>query len=455
MNATVLPTRKRLAPPPLDGAIRFDDRARAAAADDFGHLVHRAPDGVLLPASGEDVAATVRWVADQGGRFAAQGRQHSVYGRSQARGGIVADMRRLRTVHGVQHDRVVVDVGATWTAVLAATLPQGLTPPVLPDYLELSVGGTLVVGGVGGTTWRLGVVSDHVLELRVVTGRGETVTCSPTRNPSLFDAVRAGLGQVGVITRAALRLVPAPQQVRRFLLFYADLATMLGDQRLLTHEHRFEGVQGAALPAQGGGWMFRLEVVKEFSGNPPDDVVLLAGLSDDRPKAQPSTLPYRDYLTRFTALEQLLRSNGQWGFPHPWLTTFVGDTSVESVVTGELAELTPADLGPFGQIVLSPILRESVTSPLLRLPPDTVCYTFNLFRLPATDDSGHGRRLVMANRAVYDRVRGAGGTLYPVSAFPMSRADWRTHFGPAFSQLSDAKREHDPTHVLTPGYEVF
>ena len=442
-------------PPPLDGEIRFDGRARAAAAEDFGHLVHRSPEGVLLPASDEDVAAAVRWTAGQGRRFAAQGTRHSVFGRAQVRDGIVADLRRLRTVDHVQHDRVVADAGATWREVVATTLPQGLVQPVLTDYLDLSVAGTLVAGGVGSRTWRFGAQSDNVLDLQVVTGRGEKLTCSPNRNRRLFDTVRAGLGQVGVITRATLRLVPAPQQVRRFLLFYPDLTTMLADQRLLVHEHRFDGVQGAAVPAPTGGWMFRLDVAKEFSGNGPADAALLAGLSDDRPRAQPSTLPYLDYLTRFTALEQALRSSGQWWLPHPWLTTFVGDSTVEPVVTGELAELTPADLGPVGQVVVSSVLRESVESPLLPLPPDPLCYTFNLFRFPATDDAAEARRLVKANRAVYDRVRGAGGTLYPVSAAPMSRADWRTHFGAAFRQLSDAKHEHDPGHVLTPGYEVF
>ncbi|HEY6709589.1 MAG TPA: FAD-binding protein [Actinomycetota bacterium] len=428
---------------------------RAAAADDFGHLVHQTPNAVLFPASAQDVAAAVRRAAGQGRRFAAQGRRHSVFGRAQARDGIVADMGRLRTIHPVQRDRVVVDAGATWGEVVAVTLPHGRTPPVLTDYLDLSVGGTLAVGGVGSATSRLGVMSDHVLELQVVTGRGEQVICSPNRHPSLFDAVRAGLGQVGVITRATLRLVPAPRLVRRFLLVYPDLVTMLGDQRLLVHEHRFEGVQGAVLAAPTGGWTFRLDLTTQFTGDPPDDAALLAGLSDDRPKAQPSTLPYLDYLNRFTVLERLLRSNGQWWFPHPWLTTFVGDASVESVLDGELADLSPADLGPLGQVVLSPILRESVRSPLLRLPPEPVCYTFNLFRLPATDDAGEARRLVMANRAVYERVRDAGGTLYPVSAFPMSRDDWRRHFGAAFDQLSEAKHDHDPGHVLTPGYEVF
>ena len=119
-------------------------------------------------------------------------------------------MSQRRSIHSVGADRVIVDAGATWRDVLAATLPQRLTPPVLANYLDLSVGGTLVIGGVGDTTSRYGMQSDNVLELEVVTGEGRPVRCSPRRNADLFDAVRAGLGQVAVITTATLRLVPAP-----------------------------------------------------------------------------------------------------------------------------------------------------------------------------------------------------------------------------------------------------
>ncbi len=446
---------RRDPPPPLDGEIRFDQQTQAAAADDFGHIVHRLPEGVLLPASGQDVATTIRWAARRGHQLAPQGQRHSAFGRAQVRGGIVIDMSRLRTVQRVQSDRVVADAGATWSEVLAATLPRGLTPPVLTDYLGLSVGGTLVVGGVGGAISRFGLQSDNVIDMQIVTGTGQQVTCSPTSNADLFDAVRAGLGQVGVITRATIRLVPAPQQVRRFLLFYPDLRTMLQDERKLAGDNRFDAVQGAVLAAPTGGWTFRLDAVKEFTGNPPDDKALLTGLSDDRPQAQPSTIPYHDYLTRLAMLEKALRSNGQWFFPHPWLTTFIGDSTVEPLVSGQLVELTPTDLGAFGQVVLSPFRRRSVTSPLLPLPSDDLCYAFNLVRIPTTDSVAEAGRLMTANRAVYDRVRAAGGTLYPVSAFPMSGDDWREHFGSAFAQLSDAKQKYDPGGVLTPGYEIF
>jgi hypothetical protein len=45
------------------------------------------------------------------------------------------------------------------------------------------------------------------------------------------------------------------------------------------------------LPAPSGGWTFRLDLVKEPPADPPDDDALLAGLSDDRPRAESSTLP--------------------------------------------------------------------------------------------------------------------------------------------------------------------
>jgi cytokinin dehydrogenase len=448
----MMPTRHA---PVVDGEFRRDEPVLAAAGDDFGHIVHRTPHAVVVPVSEQDVAAAVRWAGERGLRFAAQGRRHSVFGRGQVAGGVVADMTRLRAVHAVRDDRVDVDAGASWREVLAATLPHGRTVPGLPDYLDLSVGGTFAVGGVGATISRTGALSDNVLDLRVVTGRGELIACSPHENAALFDAVRAGLGQAGVVTRATLRLVPAPRQVRRHQLFYPDLATLLADQRRMVADDRFTAVQGAVLAAPTGGWTFRLDAILEFSDGTPDDEALLAALSDDRVRAQAATLPYLDHLDRLAALERALRANGQWAFPHPWLMTFVGDPQVESVVDAELARLTLEDLGPFGQVVVSAFHRGAVTTPLLRLPDDELCYAVNLVRIPATDDPALAQRLVAANRAVYRRVRAAGGTQYPVSALPMTADDWHAHFGPAFDRLRAAKLTFDPDTVLTPGYQVF
>jgi FAD/FMN-containing dehydrogenase len=89
------------------------------------------------------------------------------------------------------------------------------------------------------------------------------------------------------------------------------------------------------------------------------------------------------------------------------------------------------------------------------MPADDLCYAFNLVRIPATNDASEANRLVDANKATYGRVKAAGGTLYPVSAFPMSKGEWRDHFGSAFGQLAAAKQQYDPDEILTPGYEIF
>ena len=166
--------------------------ALAAAADDFGHIVHRAPERVVQPGSDAEVAAAVRWAGERGMRLAARGQGHSTFGRAQAEGGIVADMRRMRSIGIVEPDRLNVGAGATWSEVLAATLPFGLTPPVVADYLRLSVGGTLTVGGVGAMTARYGLQADNVLEMDVVTRRRASHLLARP-DAELFDAVRAGL----------------------------------------------------------------------------------------------------------------------------------------------------------------------------------------------------------------------------------------------------------------------
>jgi FAD/FMN-containing dehydrogenase len=125
-------------------------------------------------------------------------------------------------------------------------------------------------------------------------------------------------------------------------------------------------------------------------------------------------------------------------------------------VSTELAALDPAtDLGEFGQVGLSPIPRAAISSPLIRLPADDLVFAFNLIRVPPTGDLGEAHRLVEANRAAHARIRAAGGTLYPVSAFPLSPPEWRDHFGPAFDLLAAAKRRYDPDDTLTPGYDIF
>src|SRR5262249_30362016 len=155
--------------------------------------------------------------------------------------------------------------------------------PVFTDYIELSVGGTLSAAGIGGTTQHYGFQVDNVLELEVVTGDGRLRSCSPDRDPQLFNAVLGDLGQVAIIVQATVRLLPAPDRARSYQLFYSDLDTYLADQQRLLQDGRFSSLEGqVARTADDSGWEFFVDAAAYHdAAQPPDDAALLAGLGFD------------------------------------------------------------------------------------------------------------------------------------------------------------------------------
>ncbi|MBR1121718.1 FAD-binding protein [Bradyrhizobium lablabi] len=439
----------------LSAAARFNCETDvcAEASHDFGNIVHRLPRAVLKPAGTADIAEAIRWAAAQKLKIAARGQGHSTYGRSMASDGVVVDMGSLNAIRAIGTDRIVVDAGATWKSVLEATLAQGLTPPVLTNYLGLSVGGTLAVGGIGGTSSRFGMQSDQLIELDVVTGDGRELKCSRESNPDLFDAMRGGLAQCGIITRATLALVRAPERVRRYQLFYRDLASLVADQRSVLAADRFDQLQGAIIPDGKRGWRYQLEGAVHYSGSIPDNRTVLAGLSDIRDAAVITDLTYHDDARVFEKLETLLRSKELWYRPQPWLFTFLPGSKAERAAGELMRGLSGDDVGTFGRVTFYPMLTKAFGSPLVRLPDDSTAFPFNVVRVAA--DKEKVGQMVAQNHALYDRVREAGGVLYPVSAFPMSSDGWKQHFGSRWPQFAEAKRRYDPEHLLTPGYEMF
>ena len=213
--------------------------------------------------------------------------------------------------------------GASWREVLAATLPHGLTPPVLTDYLDLTVGGTLSAGGVGGTSHRYGTQAENALALDVVVD-GRPVRCSPAVRPEVFEAVRGGLGRHGVITAATLRLVPAPERVLSCTVPCRDAADVLRVQR----EVRAAEVSAQVKPADDG-WAYEVKAV-------------LYGNGDDPPPgtAETEELPYFDFCDRMRPDVEELIALGEWARPHPLGMVFLPVSRAAEVIGATMAETT-------------------------------------------------------------------------------------------------------------------
>ncbi|HET9142829.1 FAD-binding protein [Actinophytocola sp.] len=434
--------------PGLDGELVVDPAVLAEAGEDYGHVVRRPPVAVLRPGSVRDIVTAVRFANQHGITVAMRGQGHGVYG--AARATLVIDSRALATIHRIDPDSAVVDAGVRWGDLTRAALAAGRTPPVATDYLGLSVGGTLSVGGIGGASGRHGLQVDTVRELEVVTGDGRLVRCSARHDAELFDAVLGGLGQFGIIARATVALVAARATARIYRLTYASVAALTAGQRTVLADGRFDHLQGQVLPEEGGGYRYELEGAVYYTApNSPADAAVLAGLSPLTTEIE--ELPYFDWLNR---ISEIVDELAELRLPNPWLNLFLPDTVVDEFVARTLADLTPADTGG-GVILLYPVRREALTRPFVPVPRTPVVFLFSLLRMVIPPDRAEVRRLLRANAELYEQARELGATQYAIGAIPMTPQDWRRHYGAEYPRVVAAKARFDPQHILTPGPQIF
>jgi len=434
--------------PDFEGRLRFDEESRRMSARDFGGIVHRRPSAVLEAASVEDVCRLIEYAAVAGRRIAPRGEGHSAYGQGQVADGIVLGLGRLDRIHGLDGNRMTVDAGVRWTDVALAALKEGLLPPVLTDFLGLSVGGTLSVGGLSGTSFRWGAQVDNVQSLVVATGRGDVVTCDADHEADLFFAALAGMGQCGVILRATLRLEPAPAAVRVYRLSYADPLSMLAELRRLSDGGAFDYLLGIVTPNGDGGWNAEIEATATSDG--PDDR-RLAGLADVAHARRIEERGQETWVRRVEERVAALQALSLWDRPHPWLDLFVPSPVADRLLGDVLATPVVHGVGPL-RILLYPLRRSRLRQPLLRTPDQE---RFFLLDVLCTAGPGMAHAMVSANRSLFERCRALGGTVYPIGAVPMTQADWRVHFGGEWARLEAAKRGFDPANILTPGPGIF
>jgi cytokinin dehydrogenase len=447
-----VPPPGTIAVPGLDGQLVTDPASLAAAADDFGHLVHRTPRAVLRPGSVQDVVRLLQFADQQRIPVAMRGQGHATNGQAQVTAGVVIDSTTLAQVHQILPDRAVVDAGVTWFELAQRTLALGVTPPVFTDYLDLSIGGTLSAGGIGGTTQRFGLQVDSVLELQVVTGKGELLVCSSTVRRSLFEAVLGGLGQYAVIVSATVGLVPAPARARSYQLFYPDLPTYLADQRRCLADGRFSSLEGQAQATAAGGWEFFVDAAAYYTGAGPDDAAVTAGLRHDPARTVIVDQTFAAWIDRLRPVVEFLKSIGVWGLPHPWINLFLPASRTADVVSATLAGLTVADTGQ-GPVLLYPFKTGLLRRPFVKAPAEPEAFLFALLRTTVPPTTSQSQRV--ANRALYERARDAGGKQYPVGSVPTTPADWRDHYGPTYPAVLAARGMFDPRRILAPGQGIF
>lgn len=444
--------------PHLDGELLVDGASVSPFGEDLGNMVQHRPYAVLFPGSVEDIQKMIRFAGRHGLHVAARGQGHATFGQAQARGGIIINMSSLNTIHSIRAHSARVDAGVTWKSLVTSSVAQGLTPPGLTGFTNLSVGGTLSVGGVTPFFNRGGAQVDNVRALEVVTGTGALVYCSERRNRDLFEAALGGLGQCGIIVRAVVDLVPAPTMSRTYLINYSDNSTFFADLRTLLEREELDGMYNLWVPNDSGGYTYQLNAVKHFDvGESPDDAFLVRGLCYDAMTTTDAT--YLDTMLRVDGQIEYLRSLGLFdAMHHPWFDVFLPDETVEGYVGDVLSTLTPEDVGPFGFMLLLVLKRSELRRPFFRVPDDTdYVYLFDVLTSSATPtpDADYDSRMLARNRSWYEMACSQGGTRYPIGSLELSKHDWREHYGRTYRRFAHLKRRFDPRQILTPGPGIF
>jgi len=142
------------------------------------------------------------------------------------------DTSGLTDVIAVDPDARTADVAGmcTYEDLVAATLPYGLAPLVVPQLKTITLGGAVTGLGIESSSFRNGLPHESVLEMDILTGTGEIVTASPDQHADLYRGFPNSYGTLGYSVRLKIELEQVkPFVALRHLRFHsvADLVTQM------------------------------------------------------------------------------------------------------------------------------------------------------------------------------------------------------------------------------------
>jgi FAD/FMN-containing dehydrogenase len=187
-------------------------------------MVDKRPAAIVEAAGVADVIATVQFARTSGLPLAVRGGGHNVAGNAVCEGGVMLDLRGMRSVHVDPVRRTArVEGGATWRDYDHETQVHGLaTPGGLVS--STGVGGLTLGGGFGYLSRLHGLASDNLVSVDVVTADGRLLIASADDHADLFWGVRGGGGNFGVATSFKFRLHPVSGIYGGLIAFPAEMA---------------------------------------------------------------------------------------------------------------------------------------------------------------------------------------------------------------------------------------
>jgi glycolate oxidase len=202
------------------------------------------PDLVVKPKSATEIAEIVKIAAEEGIPIVARGgASWGLGGAMPVAGGIVLDLTRMNRILDYDYDNhiVTVETGITWKMLYDTLLRKGYIIGSYPSSaMAATVGGWINTGGVGVGTYKYGSAMDHVKSLEVVLPTGKILDTGYYRTSDFGgqDLKRVFFGSegtLGIITRASLRMYPAPEELRPLSYGFLNFRELSHFVRKITH----------------------------------------------------------------------------------------------------------------------------------------------------------------------------------------------------------------------------
>ncbi|QBI18718.1 FAD-binding oxidoreductase [Egibacter rhizosphaerae] len=130
----------------------------------------------------------------------------------------------------------------TYEDLVAATLPHGVMPLVVPQLKTITIGGAVAGLGIESTSFRNGMPHESVLEMEILTGAGEVVVARPdNEHADLFWAFPNSYGTLGYALRLRIEVEPVQPYVSLRHLPYTSAEDCIADLERLCRDRELDG----------------------------------------------------------------------------------------------------------------------------------------------------------------------------------------------------------------------
>jgi FAD/FMN-containing dehydrogenase len=408
------------------------------------------PRAIVYCESAEDVERTVHWARKHAIRLVPRCGGHSYGGYSTTSAGVVVDVTRMHKVH-VSGGKARVGAGARLIDVYAGLAKHGLTIPA-GSCPSVGIAGLTLGGGVGFAGRKLGLTSDNLVEVSLVSARGKLLACSPTEHADLYWACRGGGGgNFGIATSFRFRTHPAPD------VAYYEIAWPWSDahevvrawQEFAPHApDELFSTLFMATTTKGGGSEPVVSSGGQFFGTEADLRSLIAPLvaTGTPTRVTVGTLSYLDAILHWAGCHPFNQCHAVRRFRFKGKSDYVNaplpKEAIATLLTGLEANQADASLGR-GEVIL-----DAYGGAINRVPKAATAFVHrnSLFSIQYFSTwTGHGRGDLRWIRNLYAAMRPyVSGFAYQNYLDP-DLGSWKhAYYGSNLRRLAHVKRTHDP-----------